>query len=81
MAKKTLNEHLFEQLERLSDADENTIKLEVQKAMHIISISEQVLNVARLKLDILAAGEGIVNQFGEIDTAPLKQLEDDKKKE
>lgn len=74
MQKKTLNDHLFDTLQRLSEADETNIDVEANKAMHIISVSEQVLSVARLKLDILAAGEGAVDNFDEIDNNNQKQL-------
>lgn len=64
---KTLNEHLFAQLERLSSADETTIKTEVEKAANIVMVSEQILNVARLKLDIISAGQA-AEAFSEVDT-------------
>ena len=64
--KKTLNEHLFEVLDRLSSADENNIKVEVEKASNIVMVSEQILSVARLKLEIMQAGTTLT-EFAEID--------------
>ncbi len=68
---KTLNEHLFAQLDRLSSANESNIKTEVEKASNIVMVSEQILNVARLKLDIMQAA-GNLSEFSEIDT--MKEL-------
>jgi hypothetical protein len=70
---KTLNEHLFAQLDRLSSADESTIKAEVEKASTIVMVSEQILNVARLKLEIMQAA-GNLAEFSEIDS--VKSLPD-----
>jgi hypothetical protein len=81
--RKTLNDHLFEQLERLSAAsDKETMELETSKAASIISVSEQIMNVARLKMDIIQAGANVGEQFGEIDTnkPEVAQIESDKKK-
>lgn len=74
MTKKTLNDHLFDTLERLAAATPETIQNEIDKAASIITVSEQVLNVARLKLEIITAGEGAVNQFTEIDNTDMKAL-------
>jgi hypothetical protein len=93
--KKTLNDHLFDQLDRLSNATEENIGLETTKATHLIAVGEQVLNVARLKIDIMQMagkdGDGVIqDQFAEIDQpSTFKQLpageqeyfDDDKKKD
>lgn len=63
--KKTLNEHLFDTLDRLSNASGEDIQLEVDKAASIISVSQEILNVAQMKLNIIAAGSSI-NKFKEI---------------
>lgn len=76
---KTLNEHLFAQLERLSSADETTISTEVDKAANIVMVSEQILKVARLKLDIMQAA-GNLAEFSEIDVAKELPEGDDVKK-
>lgn len=67
MATKTLNEYLFEQLERLSNAEGEDIEVEKEKAKAIISISEQVLEVAKFKLAIIQAGGAALDHFNEID--------------
>lgn len=66
---KTLNDHLFEQLDRISKADSDNINLEVSKANAIISVSEQILNAAKFKMDIVKSN--CLDQFTEID-APNK---------
>ncbi len=71
---KTLNEHLFDQLERLSTANSDNIDLEINKAASIISVSEQILNVARLKLNIIQANVNIGEEFEEIDKPHTKEL-------
>jgi len=77
---KTLNQHLFDTLNRLSDADESTINIEVSKAENIVMVSEQILKVARLKLDVMQSA-GNLAEFSEIDAAKeLPESEDVKKK-
>ena len=82
--RKTLNDHLFEQLERLSTATGENIALETDKATHLIAVGQQILDVARLKIDImqLAGNDNTViqEQFSEIDKPEtFKQLGDKKK--
>ncbi len=77
---KTLNEHLFDTLDRLADAPPEEIDNECNKAASIIAVSEQVLKVARLKLDILAAKGDLANGFAEIDALPSEETTSDKKK-
>lgn len=72
--RKTLNDYLFDQLHRLSSATEETIELEKDKAMHIISVSEQVLDAARLKVEIIKLGTQNLNQFSEIDKYDQKAI-------
>lgn len=87
--RKTLNDHLFDTLDRLSNATPENINTEVTKAAAIISVSEQVINAARLKLQILQADIVIADEFKEIDdtqaTDSPKQIQQspfsDKKKE
>jgi len=90
--RKTLNDHLFDQLERLSSATDETINLETDKATHIIAVSEQVLNVAKLKIDIMqltGSNQVIQEQFAEIDEpetfkalpAPVEDNDEAKKKD
>lgn len=79
--KKTLNDHLFDQLDRLSTATNETIDTEINKAASIVHVAEKILDVARLKLDIIAAGQS-AEGFKEIDTLPSAnpELVADKKK-
>lgn len=65
--KKTLNDHLFDTLDRLSAADADNVNVEVDKAASIIRVSEQILNVAKLKLDIIQANIETSGHFSEID--------------
>ena len=66
MARKTLSEHLFDTLERLSDATPETIQLEIDKAASIVAVSENILNVAQTKINIINATNGTGEGFGEI---------------
>lgn len=52
-AKKTLNQHLFDALDRISNASGEQIQDEVDKAATIISLSQEVRSVAQTKLAIL----------------------------
>lgn len=79
--KKTLNDHLFEQLERLSEANGETIDLEMNKAASMIQVSEQILSVARLKLEIMQSGAVVGDDFKELDAAKENNLIDNKTKE
>lgn len=47
-----LNNHLFEELERLSDEDltDDELKSEIERARSITSISSQIINNATLQL-------------------------------
>ena len=77
--RKTLNEHLFDQLDRLSEAqDEAALDLERNRAASLIDVAEKVLDVARLKLSIIAAGSTVDEGFKEID-APAEPSGDKKK--
>ena len=72
--KKSLNDHLFDQLERLSDAKDNeTLDLEINKAASVIAVSEQIVSVGRLKMDLLAAGADIKENFKELDEGSEKK--------
>jgi hypothetical protein len=50
--KKSLNEYLFDALERVSNADNTTINTEVNKAHSIISISQQVIDNVKVKIEL-----------------------------
>ena len=79
---KTLNEHLFDTLDRLSNCDAENLETEMNKANSIISVAEKVLDVARLKLEIIGSIGNIgLENFSDVDNLQ-KQLEDpDKKKD
>lgn len=79
MQKKTLNDYLFDTLDRLSQADAETIQTEIDKAVSIISVSEQILNVARLKLNIMQVGADVAYGFAEIDNFTDAEKESKKK--
>ncbi len=48
-----LNNHLFEQLERLNDEDlkGDELKQEIQRSSAVVRVSNQIINVGRLALD------------------------------
>lgn len=71
--RKTLNETLFDTLDRLSNADGDDIDLEVQKAVMIIEVSKQVIDVSRLKLEIMS--NDFEDSFTEIDVKNTLQIE------
>ena len=50
-----LNNHLFAQLERLSDEDltAEQIELEVKRADAIVSVSDQIVDTARIQLSAI----------------------------
>lgn len=83
--RKTLNDHLFDQMDRLSLATNETIDLETDKATHIIAVAEKILDAAQLKIQIMQIGKGIESQFPEIDKPDalrfLENNKDDKKKD
>jgi len=64
--KKTLNEHLFEALDRLSSATPENIQLEIDKAASIVSVSQEILSVAQMKLNIIAVNADSSNSFNEL---------------
>lgn len=70
MTKKNLNQHLFETLERLSEATPETIEFEAQRAVSIIQVSQEIQSVARLKLDIIANTGALDDNFTEISSTP-----------
>lgn len=67
-SKKSLNEYLFETLDRLAAADKDSIETEMNKANSIINVSEQILLVAKMKLEIISASIDINQEFSEITT-------------
>lgn len=58
-----LNNYLFEQIERLQDEEltEKDLEKEIKKNKAIVQASNQIVNVARLRLD----GLKFVNEGGE----------------
>lgn len=65
MSKKTLNDHLFEQLERISDCAPEDISTEIDRTNAMIAMAEQILNVAHFKMEVIQANS--FEQFSEID--------------
>jgi len=76
MSKKTLNDHLFEQLERISECEgSEQIAVEIDRTNAMIAMSEQILSVARLKMEIIQSNS--LEQFAEIDVvhSEVKKIE------
>lgn len=46
-----LNDHLFAQLDRLKNADDDQIEAECHRATAIVDIADQIIDVAKLQLD------------------------------
>lgn len=46
-----LNNHLFEQLERLNDADEDSLSEEIERSKAVSSIAKNIIDNGKLVLD------------------------------
>lgn len=72
-----LNNHLFAQMERLSDEDltNEVLVQEISRAKAISSIATQIINNAKLSLDAhKAINEGLINTAPEM--LGMKEAED-----
>lgn len=61
-----LNDHLFEQLERINDDDLNDsdLKKEIARAKAMSGIANQIINNARVAVDAAKAfNEGLIKEF------------------
>lgn len=63
--KKNLTNYLFETLQELREAKDDTITLAVNKARAIVEVSEQVIDAGRLKLEI-SRHTGMGTEFPEL---------------
>ncbi len=68
-----LNNHLFAQIERLSDEDltAEQIALEVSRAKAVVAVSDQIIAAANVHLDAAK----MVAQYGSIFKSELPMLE------
>lgn len=59
-----LNNHLFAQLERLSDEDQNAVDIdrEILRAKGLIDVSEQIIKLHKLALDAIISINDKSNQ-------------------
>ena len=78
---KDLNNHLFAQLERLSDEDysEEKIETEIKRAKAISGLASEVLKIAKLSLDVtkmVSSGQCFPDKLPEMIGEPSKPLED-----
>lgn len=48
---KDLNKHLFDQLDRLANADKDSLEFEVKRAQTISQVSEQIVDAHKTQLD------------------------------
>lgn len=69
---KTLTAYLFESLEEINKATEANIDTAVKKARATIEISEQVLNVAQMKIEVINATGRLSDAFQEICDEPFE---------
>lgn len=58
---KSLRRYLFDQLERLANADKDNIDTEVKKATSMIQVSEEILTTANTEIELLKAVQGLGN--------------------
>jgi hypothetical protein len=59
----SLRNHLFDALNRLADATEQDIDLEVNKSIHIVNIAEAVIKTAEVENQFLLITKGIGSGF------------------
>jgi len=77
---KDLNNHLFAQLERLSDEDysEEKIETEIKRAKAISGLASEVLKIAKLSVDVtkmVSSGQCFPDKLPEMIGEPSKPLE------
>jgi hypothetical protein len=68
----TLRDHLFRQLERIEDADEVRLQIEMSKAAVLVQISDALLRTAELENQFIIANKSEGTGFI---SAPKKQVE------
>ena len=59
----SLRNHLFDQLNRLAEATENDIELEVQKSIHIVNVAEAIIKTAETENQFLLITQGTGSGF------------------
>lgn len=59
----SLRNHLFEALNRLADATQEDIDLEVNKSIHIVNIAEAVIKTAQVENQFIAITKGVGSGF------------------
>jgi hypothetical protein len=67
-----LNDHLFAQLERLSDEDlsGDALLVEVERSKAVVGLADQVVDIARLRLNAVR----VVATHGDRFKAPLQSM-------
>lgn len=58
-----LRNHLFDALNRLADATQEDIDLEVNKSIHIVNIAEAVIKTAEVENQFLLITQGVGSGF------------------
>ena len=59
----SLRNHLFDALNRLAEATEVDIDLEVNKSIHIVNIAEAVIKTAHVENEFIALTKGVGSGF------------------
>lgn len=71
---KELRESLFAQMEKLSQATEETLPSEISRAEAVVMVSQSVIESCKVKNEFLRIAGGVGSGFIPVNHADVKQL-------